>query len=164
MSCSINPVALGIVALASLAPISTGQAQLTGAAATRIIEGCAAHSRAKGQSHAIAVHDEGGHPVALLRMEGNTPGVTEFAVRKAVAVGYWRFSTAGMADGARETPGFGDAPHVVTVPGGIPVYSADSLRFIGSVGVSGEAPPDDVACAEAGVRAAALSLVRKRAG
>ena len=129
---------------------------LTSALAVRIVEGCATHSKGKGQSHAIAVYDDGGHPVALMRMDGNTPGVTDFAMQKAAAVAHWHFSTAEMEASAKETPGFANAPLVVTVPGGIPVYSADGQQFLGAVGVSGEAPTDDAACAEAGVKAAGL--------
>jgi uncharacterized protein GlcG (DUF336 family) len=61
-----------------------------------------------------------------------------------------------MVDAAKGTPGFANAPHVVTVAGGVPVYSADGKVRIGAVGVSGEAPADDAACAEAGVRSAGL--------
>ena len=49
----------------------------------------------------------------------------------------------------------------LTVGGGIPVYSTDGQTFLGAVGVSGEAPADDIACAEAAVRAAGLSLTRR---
>ncbi len=139
------------------------QMPLSAAAAFQIIEGCAVHAKAKGQSHAIAVYDAGGHPVALLRMDGNAPGITEFAMEKATAVALWHFSTADMAAAAKDTPGFFNAPHVVTVPGGIAVFSADGKQFIGSVGVSGEAPMDDAACAEAGVKAAGLSSSRHQA-
>lgn len=62
---------------------------ITADAALQIVNGCVAHAKGKGQSHAIAVYDAGGHPVALLRMDGNQPGVTEFAVRKAEAVASW---------------------------------------------------------------------------
>jgi uncharacterized protein GlcG (DUF336 family) len=153
-----------LLGLGVAAPLASARAQLSAAMASQIIDGCAAHARGKGQSHAIAVYDDGGHPVALLRMDGNGPGIMEFAMRKAEAVAYWRFSTADMAAGARETPGFGDAPHVVIVPGGIPVFSEDGQRFLGAVGVSGEAPADDAACAEAGVRAAKLAASRRRPG
>ena len=146
----------------ALSPPVAAQPELTAAIASQIVDGCAAHAKAKGQSHAIAVYDDGGHPVALLRMDGNAPGIMDFAIQKAVAVAHWRFSTTEMAAAAKETPGFADAPHVVTVPGGIPVFSADGQRFIGAVGVSGEAPTDDAACAEAGVRSASLSTTRKR--
>jgi len=90
-------------------------------------------------------------------MDGNAPGITAFAMEKATAVALWHFSTANMAAAAKETPGFGNAPHVVAVPGGIPVFSAEGKQFVGAVGVSGEAPVDDAACAEAGVKAAGLS-------
>lgn len=145
-------------AIAALAPatLPAGQsAQLTAASASQIIDGCAAHAKGKHQSHAIAVYDDGGHPVALLRMDGNPPGVTEFAMQKAAAVAAWHFSTSDMAAAAKETPGFANAPNVVTVPGGLPVFATDG-KFLGAVGVSGEAPADDAACAEAGIKAAGL--------
>ena len=146
--------------LSALAIDSTLNAQV----ASKIIEGCVAHAKAKRQSHAIAVYDAGGHPVALLRMDGNTPGVTEFAMQKAAAVAHWGFSTAEMNAAVKETPGFGNAPRVVTVPGGLPVYSGEGRQFIGAVGVSGEAPQDDAACAAAGISGAGLSLAHKAAG
>ena len=143
-------------------PSAGAQAGLTAQAASRIIEGCVAHAKSKGQSHAIAVHDDGGHLVSFLRMDGNAPGIGDFAMQKASAVARWRFSTAAMAVSVKETPGFANAPHVVTVPGGIPVFSSDGKQFLGAVGVSGEASHDDAACAEAGVKAAGFSPSRRR--
>jgi uncharacterized protein GlcG (DUF336 family) len=128
--------------------------------AQAIVAGCAAHSAAKKQSHAVAVVDNGGHLVAALRMDGNGSGIFDFALAKAQAAAAWGFSTAQMLEGARETPGFDRAPKVVIVPGGVPVFSADGKVRIGAVGVSGEAPADDAACAEAGVRAAGLRVSR----
>ena len=90
-----------------------GPSRITADVASQIINGCVSHAKGKGQSHAIAVYDEGGHPVALLRIDGNQPGVTDFAVQKAAAVASWHFSTAEMAASARQTPGFASAPHVV---------------------------------------------------
>lgn len=142
-------------------PSAGAQSRLAAQAASQIIEGCVAHARSKGQSHAIAVYDDGGHPVTFLRMDGNSPGVGDFAMQKAAAVAHWRFSTAAMALSAKETPGFANAPHVVTVLGGIPVFSSDGKQFLGAVGVSGEAPQDDAACAEAGVKAAGFSPSRR---
>jgi glc operon protein GlcG len=125
-------------------------------AAQAVIAGCVAQSTPKMQSHAIVVVDNGGHVVAALRMDGNGSGIFDFALAKADASAAWGFSTAQMVEAANGTPGFAHAPHVVTVPGGLPVYSADGKTRIGAVGVSGEAPADDAACAEAGVRAAGL--------
>ena len=131
-------------------------ATLDARAAQAIVAGCVAHSSAKKQSHAIAVVDTGGHLVAALRMDGNGSGIMDFAIAKAEAAAAWGFSTAQMADGARATPGFAFAPHVVTVPGGLPIWSADGRERLGAVGVSGEGPADDAACADAGIVAAGL--------
>ena len=128
--------------------------------AQAIVVGCVAHSSAKQQSHAIVVVDTGGHIVAALRMDGNASGIFDFALSKAEAAAAWGFSTAQMLDSARGTPGFDRAPHVVIVPGGLPVFTADGKARIGAVGVSGEAPADDAACADAGIRAAGLRSTR----
>lgn len=151
-------------ALLSILLASTASAQqssmLDAKAAQAIVAGCAAHASSKMQSEAVAVVDTGGHLVAALRMDGNTSGIVDFALAKAEAAAAWGFSTAQMADAAKSTPGFANAPHVVTVPGGVPLWSADGKVRIGAVGVSGEAPTDDAECAEAGVRAAGLRTSR----
>jgi len=134
--------------------------RLDARAAQAIVAGCARHSMARSQSHAIAVVDAGGRLVAALRMDGNGFGVMDFALAKAEAAAAWGFATARMADGAAETPGFAAAPRVVTVAGGVPIFSADGRERIGAVGVSGEAPADDAACAEAGIAAAGLKSSR----
>jgi len=134
--------------------------RLDARAAQAVVAGCAAHSTGRGQSHAIAVVDAGGHVVASLRMDGNAFGIMEFALAKAEASAAWGFSTAQMAEGALRTPGFANAPRVVTVAGGLPIFSADGRERIGAVGMSGEAPADDAACAEAGITAAGLRSSR----
>jgi uncharacterized protein GlcG (DUF336 family) len=93
-------------------------------------------------------------------MDGNGSGIMDFSVAKAEAAAAWGFSTAQMEENAKGTPGFAGAPHVVTVSGGVPVWSPDGKTRIGAVGVSGEAPTDDAACAEAGIRAAGLRSSR----
>jgi glc operon protein GlcG len=144
--------------LVGLANASSAQApsSLDARAAQAIVAGCVAQSVPKMQSHAIAVVDTGGHVIAALRMDGDGSGIFDFALAKAEAAAAWGFSTAQMVEAAKGTPGFASAPHVVTVAGGVPVYSADGKARIGAVGVSGEAPQDDAACAESGVRAAGL--------
>jgi len=134
---------------------------LDASAAQSIVRACADFATGKGQSHAIAVVDVSGSLVAFLKMDGNTPGIAEFALRKADAVAHWRFPTAAMLGAAESTPGFGDAPRVVTVAGGVPIFTADGVAFLGAVGVSGEAPEDDAACATAGIEAAGFSAERR---
>lgn len=151
---------LGLLAVAATAasaqPPPQQQHRLDSSAAQAIVAGCARHASGRGQSHAIAVVDSGGHLVAALRMDGNGHGIMDFALAKARAAAAWGFATGQMAEAVRGTPGFAQAPHVVTVAGGVPVFAADGRTRIGAVGVSGEPPPDDVACAEAGIAAAGL--------
>ena len=152
---------VGLAVLVSAAsPLQAQQVALDARTAQAIVAGCAAHAAAKNQGHAIAVVDLGGHLVAALRMDGNGSGIMDFSRAKAKAVAAWGFPTAQMEQAARETPGFANAPHVVTVAGGVPVWSADGKVRIGGVGASGEAPADDAACAEAGIRSAGLRSAR----
>ena len=147
---------LPILLLAAAGATDARAAPLDARQAQAIVSGCASHAAGRHQSHAIAVVDAGGHLVAALRMDGNGSGIMDFALAKAEAAASWGFSTAQMAEGARATPGFASAPHVVTVPGGLPIWSADGRERLGAVGVSGEAPADDAACAEAGIAASGL--------
>jgi len=152
---------LGLALAALTVPVQAQTSQMLDArAAEAIIHGCVTHASAKKQSEAIVVVDTGGHVVAALRMDGNGSGIFDFALAKAEAAAAWGFSTAQMVEAAKRTPGFAYAPHVVTVPGGVPVFSADGKVRIGAVGVSGEAPPDDAECAEAGIKAAGLRASR----
>ena len=150
----LSTLIIAAPALAQSAPV------LDARAAQAIVQGCAAHAAAKHQSHAIVVVDTGGHVVAALRMDGNGSGMMDFAIAKAEAAAAWGFSTAQMLDGARGTPGFDRAPHVVIVPGGVPVFSADGKTQLGAAGASGEAPVDDAACVDAGITAAGLRSSR----
>ena len=152
------------ISLAALTMPAQAQTQtsrmLDARAAEAIVHGCVTHAIAKKQSEATVVVDMGGHIVAALRMDGNGSGIFDFALAKAEAAAAWGFSTAQMVENAKGTPGFANAPHVVTVPGGVPVFSADGKVRIGAVGVSGEAPADDAECAEAGIEAAGLRASR----
>ena len=162
MKWTLPLVAVGLIAGAAPLPARPSTPELTAPLAEAIVAGCRAHSTAKGQSHAIAVVDPGGHLVAALRMDGNRAGMMDFAVDKAKAVAAWGFATAQMEEAAKGTPGFTRAPGVVTVAGGVPVFSADGRTMIGAAGASGEAPADDAACIEAGVKAAGLASSRRR--
>jgi len=145
-----------MLSLGFAASAQTPSQRLDAATAQAIVEGCAAHARGRQQSHAIAVTDTGGHLIAALRMDGNTQGMMKFAIAKARASAAWGFATAGMSEAVKATPGFAAAPYVVTVAGGVPVFSADGRVRIGAVGASGEAPADDAACAVAGIEAAKM--------
>lgn len=151
-----------ILLAATVVSVSVAAPTLGAKSAQDIITSCAAHASAKGQSHAIAVVDSGGQLIAAWRMDGNGYGIMDFALAKARAVAAWGFPTSSMAEAIKTTPGFAAAPHVVTVGGGIPVFSADGRTRIGGVGVSGESAEDDAACAIAGIAAAGLKSTPTR--
>lgn len=130
-------LALAGLALASPSGARAPAATLTAKLAEAIVQGCRAHASAKGQGHAIAVVDSGGHLVAALRMEGNRSGIMDFALEKARAVAARGFATAQIEETAKGTPGFARAPGVVTVAGEVPVFAADGRTMIGAAGASG---------------------------
>ncbi|WOE75285.1 GlcG/HbpS family heme-binding protein [Alterisphingorhabdus coralli] len=132
------------------------------ASAQTVLQGCFADAEAKQQRFSIIVVDSGGHLVAALRMQGARPGNTAFATEKAKAAALWGFATSRMERSAENLPGFADAPAVVTVAGGVPIYSADGKQILGAIGVSGGAPSADEACAKAGITAAGLQAERVR--
>lgn len=150
-----------LILLSAAAGAQPAPSQLDLAAAESIANGCRAFASVKGQSHALAIVDAGGHLVLAERMDGNREGVMAFAIEKAKAAALWGFPTSGMAEAVKSTPGFATAPFVVTVAGGVPVFSSDGRTLLGAVGASGEAPADDAACAEAGIKAAGLLALRK---
>ena len=149
-------IAVAALILGSSAHAQIAAQRISAESAQKIIAGCIARDQAAKQSHSIAVTDTGGQLVAVLRMDTSSAGATGFAIEKAQASALWGFATSGMEEGARGTPGFADAPNVVTVAGGVPIYSADGTARLGAVGASGGMPVDDVACAIAGIEAAGL--------
>ena len=144
-----------VLLLAAAPAASASQPVLNARVAQAIIAGCLADAQAKKNDQAIAIVDTGGRLIAALRFDGAPFGKMDFAEAKAVAAAAWGFDTAGQADGAKDFPGFARAPFVQTVPGGLAIWSG-RLR-LGAVGVSGAAPADDVACAQAGIKVAGLS-------
>jgi len=148
------------LALATSTASHASPANLTVEIALTMIDGCRAQANTKGQSHAIVVVDAGGHVIASLRMDGNAPGIMAFAEQKARAAAMWGFGTLKMAEAVRETPGLGAAQYIVTVAGGEPVRTSDGKILLGGIGVSGEAPADDLSCAKAGIAAAGPVLAQ----
>jgi glc operon protein GlcG len=154
---------LALAALAASPAVAPAQApslQLTTATAEAIVAGCKRHAQARGQAQGVAVVDAGGAMVAALRMDGVVPGAMAFAIDKARAASAWGWTTDQMGKMGGGGSGFDRAPSVVTMAGGVPLYSADGKTLLGAAGASGQVPVDDVACVEAGIAAAGLRSVR----
>lgn len=103
----------------------------------------------------IAIVDDGGHPLALERLDGCAPISAYIAMEKA------RSSALGcretkmyedMVDGGRMS--FLSAPLVTALEGGVPVIYDGHI--IGAVGVSGVKSEQDAKIAKAGIAVLAL--------
>jgi len=115
---------------------------LTVVEATRILE--AAHAEAEKNQWAvtIAVVDDGGHLLALLRLDGCAPIGAYIATEKARTSALGRRESKqyeDMINGGRTA--FLSAPLAGTLEGGVPVMVDGHV--VGAVGVSGVKPDQD---------------------
>lgn len=98
---------------------------------------------------AIAVVDDGGHLVGLMRMDGATPANTEFAIGKARTAALTRRSSKAweerLASGLLSTLGM----PVMPVQGGLPILVMGEC--VGAIGVSGAKAAEDEQIAQAGL-------------
>ena len=103
----------------------------------------------------VAVVDDGAHLVALSRMDGANPMSPKIAEGKAAGAALFRRDGAWLLSTANDRQAFWAAvkgmagKDIVPGPGSLPV-TRDG-KVIGAIGVSGAAPNEDLACAEAAV-------------
>jgi glc operon protein GlcG len=123
-----------------------GQAEVT-----RIL----AAARAEAQQHnwavSIAVVDDGGHPLALERLDGCAPVSAYIATEKARTSALGRRESKGyeeMVNGGRYA--FLSAPLLTSLEGGVPIIVDGQV--IGAVGVSGVKSGQDAQVAKAGAQ------------
>ena len=116
-----------------------------------------AHDKAAGLGIrvTVAVVDEGGLLVALGRMDGAPPLSPQVAEAKAVGAAMLYRDGAGLAELAKDRPGFFSVAdklvRVPIVPGLGSVLVKRDGTVLGAVGVSGGRPEQDLECAEAGI-------------
>lgn len=110
----------------------------------------------------IAVVDDGGHPLALERLDGCAPVGAYIATEKARSAALGRRETKAyedMINGGRTA--FLSAPVLsATLEGGVPILVAGQV--VGAVGVSGVKPDQDAQVAKVAV--AALDFLRESFG
>jgi uncharacterized protein GlcG (DUF336 family) len=98
----------------------------------------------------IAVVDDGGHLIHLLRLDNTQFGSVEVAIAKARSAIAFRRPTKMWEDHITEgRMRYLGLPGAVPIEGGLPIY-ADG-QFIGAVGVSGVRSNQDAQIAQAGV-------------
>jgi glc operon protein GlcG len=121
-----------------------------------------AHARAAqiGVCVTAAVVDEGGHLIALGRMDGAPPLSPQIAEAKAVGAAMLLRDGGSLQKLAEDRPGFFSAADrlvrlpLIPGPGSMPI-TRDGLT-IGAVGVSGARPDQDLECCEAGLNSIKL--------
>jgi glc operon protein GlcG len=103
----------------------------------------------------VAIVDEGGHLIALSRMDGAMPLSPQLAEAKAVGAAMFRRDGEALAKMAQDRPGFFSAAdrlvRVPLIPGLGSALIAEDGHVVGAVGVSGGRPDQDLECAEAGL-------------
>src|SRR5207248_10060442 len=103
----------------------------------------------------VAVVDEGGLLIALGRMDGAGALTPRIAEAKAVGAAMLQRDGAGVAELAKDRPGFFSVAdrlvRVPIVPGLGSVLIRRDGKVVGAMGVSGGRPEQDAECAEAGL-------------
>jgi glc operon protein GlcG len=111
-------------------------------------------AEANGWPVTVAVADDGGHLLGLRRLDGAAPFTASVAAEKARSAAMGRKETQvfeEMINGGRNA--FITAPLQGLLTGGVPIIVDGQV--IGSVGVSGVKPDQDVQIAKAGIAAIA---------
>jgi glc operon protein GlcG len=103
----------------------------------------------------VAIVDEGGHLIALSRMDGAIPLSPQLAEAKAVGAAMFGRDGEALAKMAQDRPGFFSAAdrlvRVPLIPGLGSALIVEGGKTIGAVGVSGGRPDQDLECAQAGL-------------
>ena len=118
----------------------------------QILQAARSEAQQQGWAVAIAVVDDGGHPLALERLDGCAPIGAYIATEKARSAAIGRRETKGyedMVNGGRSA--FLSAPLVTLLEGGVPVLVDGQV--VGAVGVSGVKAEQDAQVAKAGIAA-----------
>ena len=118
----------------------------------QILQAARSEAQQQGWAVAIAVVDDGGHPLALERLDGCAPIGAYIATEKARSAAIGRRETKGyedMVNGWRNA--FLSAPLITSLEGGVPVLVDGQV--VGAVGVSWVKAEQDSQVAKAGIAA-----------
>jgi glc operon protein GlcG len=120
-----------------------------------IMAGARAEAQRHGWTVTIALVDDGGHPLALVRLDGASPASALIAAEKARTSALGRRESKAyedMINGGRTA--FLSAPLGGTLEGGVPIVIGGQV--VGAVGVSGVKSEQDAQIAKAGIESIAV--------
>ncbi len=147
-ACLLTTAFFGIAANAQLIEKKT----LSLEAAEKVIAAAKAEAKANNWKMVIAVVDDGGHLIAMERMDGAQLGSIDVAPGKAKTALNFLRPTKHWEETSKTRPAvLTITPTAVLIEGGVPVVYQGQV--IGAVGVSGASSVQDAQVAEAGVRA-----------
>lgn len=115
-----------------------------------LLAGAREEAERHGWKVSIAVVDDGGHPLGLLRLDGAPPVSASMSTEKARTAALGRRESKlyeDMINGGRYA--FLSAPLAATLEGAVPVVV--NQMYVGAVGVSGAKPDQDAQIAKAGI-------------
>lgn len=130
---------------------------LTRADVVLALDAALAEAEKNGWKVTVAVVDDGGHPLGLIRGDGAAPVSALIALEKARSAALGQRETAGyeqMINDGRTA--FLSAPLQGLLEGGVPVMVGGQCA--GAVGISGVKPEQDAQVAKAGVAAVTAAL------
>jgi glc operon protein GlcG len=124
---------------------------LTISETTQILEAARAEAEKNKWAVAIAVVDDGGHLLGLLRLDGSAPLSSYIATEKARTSALGRRESKQYEDMINNgRTAFLSAPLQGTLEGGVPVIVDGQV--VGAVGVSGVKANEDAQIAKAGIQ------------
>ena len=127
------------------------KAVLSQAEVGQILTAARAEAQANQWAVTIVVVDDGGHPLALERLDGCAPGSAYIATEKARTSALGRRETKSYEDMVNAGRyAFLSAPLLTSLEGGVPIVFDDQV--IGAIGVSGVKPGQDAQVAKAGAQ------------
>jgi glc operon protein GlcG len=119
----------------------------------RISAAAEAEAKKSNWNVCIAILDDGGHLLHLIRMDGASPANARIAVEKGRTAAESRRSTAAWQERIRTRPELLRMPEITPVQGGLPIMVEGGC--VGGVGVSGVQSHEDEQIAKAGIDALA---------
>jgi len=121
----------------------------------KILAAAEAHAQSNKWAVSIAVADDGGHLLGMLRLDGAAPISAQIAPAKAQTAAVGRRESKVYEDSINNgRNAFLSAPMTGMLEGGVPIVAQGVV--VGAVGVSGVQAAEDAATAKAGIAALGL--------
>ena len=131
-------------------------AKLTHAAAHQLVHEAAQAATRIGQPQVIVVVDEGGHLLAMLRMDGARLLSIDSALSKAKTAANSGMPTGGLSAEMESRLGAATQGRITNLKGGFPIIVDGTV--VGAIGVGTGSPEQDVTVATAALEAMGLTV------